>query len=190
MACSPSPHTTSPRRTSLAPDPENGPFAATQVGEVRSRGIEVEGTASLADGLNLSLAYAYNDAEVTKDNPDIAGVSNEGNEPQLAPKNLASAWLDYTFQTSALKGLLVGGGARYVGTTYADAGNTFENDSYFLVDAAIRYDFGNMVDSLRGVSLAFNANNLLDKEYFTCFSLFDCNWGPGRTVFATLALRW
>ena len=39
-------------------------------------------------------------------------------------------------------------------------------------------------------SLAFNANNLLDKEYFTCFSLFDCNWGAGRTVFATLALRW
>ena len=98
--------------------------------------------------------------------------------------------MDYTFQTSAFKGLLVGGGARYVGTTYADAGNTFENNSYFLVDAAIRYDFGNMVDSLHGVTLAFNANNLLDKQYFTCFSLFDCNWGPGRTLFATLALKW
>ncbi len=43
---------------------------------------------------------------------------------------------------------------------------------------------------LRGASFGLNANNLLDKEYFTCFSLVDCNWGPGRTVFATLGLRW
>ena len=84
----------------------------------------------------------------------------------------------------------MGGGVRYVGTSFADPANTFENDAYLLVDAAIRYDFGNMHESLRGATLAFNANNLLDKEYFTCFSLFDCNWGPGRTVFATLGFRW
>ncbi len=173
-----------------APDPENGPFAETQVGEIRSRGIELEGNASLAAGLNLSLAYAYNDAEVTKDNPDSEGASREGNRPPLAPENLASAWLDYTFQSGAPEGLLLGVGVRYVGSSFADPANTFENDAYTLVDAAIRYDFGNMYEQLRGATLAFNVNNLFDKEYFTCFSLFDCNFGPGRTIFATLGFRW
>ncbi|MFZ1426591.1 MAG: TonB-dependent siderophore receptor [Geminicoccaceae bacterium] len=174
----------------ITPDPENGPFATTQVGEIRSRGIELEGTASLTEGLNLTVAYAYNDAEVTEDNPDVEGVSREGNRPQLAPENLASAWLDYTFQSGPLKGLLLGTGGRYVGKTYADEANTFENDAYFLVDASVRYDFGNMYAPFSGASFMLSANNLFDKEYYTCFSLFDCNWGAGRTIYATLGFKW
>ena len=112
----------------VGPDPDNGPFALTQVGEVRSRGIEVEANASLMAGLDLTLAYAYNDAEVTKDNPDATGVSREGKEPTLAPSHLASAWLDYTFQGTFLRGLLLGGGARYVGSSYADPQNELENE--------------------------------------------------------------
>lgn len=174
----------------LTPDPENGPLAATQVGEIRSRGIELEATASPIAGLNFTAAYAYNDAEVTKDNPDADGVSREGNQPILAPENLASAWTDYTFQSGALKGLLLGGGVRYVGSTWADEANTFKNDDYLLVDAAIRYDFGNMYEPFRGATFGISANNLFDKQYFTCFSLADCSWGPGRTIYATLGFRW
>ena len=178
------------KKNVITPDPENGPFAANQVGEIRSRGIELEGTTSLTTGLNLTVAYAYNDAEVTKDNPDATGASREGNRPVLAPQNLASAWLDYTFQSGPLKGLLLGGGGRYVGKTYADDANTFENDAYFLVDASVRYDFGNMYAPFSGASFMLSANNLFDKEYYTCFSLFDCNWGAGRTVYATLGFKW
>jgi iron complex outermembrane receptor protein len=174
----------------LSADPDNGPFAQTQVGEIRSRGIEVEAHASLMAGLDLTMAYAYNDPEVTKDNPDATGVSAEGNDPTLAPRHLASAWLDYTFQGTFLRGLLLGGGARYVGSTYADPQNELENDDYLLFDAAARYDFGNIHEPLRGASLALNANNLLDEDYTTCFSVFDCNWGVGRTVIATLSYRW
>ena len=178
------------KKNVLTPDPENGPLAATQVGEIRSRGIELEATASPIAGLNFTAAYAYNDAEVTKDNPDADGLSREGNQPILAPENLASAWTDYTFQSGALKGLLLGGGVRYVGSTWADEANTFKNDDYLLVDAAIRYDFGNMYEPFRGATFGISANNLFDKQYFTCFSLADCSWGPGRTIYATLGFRW
>lgn len=178
------------KKNVLTPDPENGPLAAKQVGEIRSRGIELEGTASPMDGLNVTVSYAFNDAEVTKDEPDAEGASREGNRPQLAPENLASGWVDYTFQSGGLKGLLLGSGIRYVGTSYADEANSYENDAFLLVDAAIRYDFGNMYEPFRGATFGVNLNNLFDKQYFTCFSLADCNWGPGRTVFATLGYRW
>ena len=74
-------------------------------------------SASPIAGLNFTAAYAYNDAEVTKDNPDADGVSREGNRPILAPENLASAWTDDTFQSGALKGLL--GGLLALGLCYA-----------------------------------------------------------------------
>ena len=117
---------------------------------------------------------------MTKDNPDADGVSREGNRPILAPENLASAWMDYTFQSGAFKGLLLGGGVRYVGSTWADEANTFKNDDHLLADAAIRYDFGNMYEPLTGATFMLSANNLFDKQYYTCFSLFDCNWGSAQ----------
>jgi iron complex outermembrane recepter protein len=173
----------------LTADPVNPNFRV-QTGEVRSRGIEVEGVVSLAEGLDLTASYSFNDAEVTKDNPDDTGFSAEGKRPVLTPAHLASAWLDYTFQEGPLRGLLIGGGARYVSSSYADPANTIRNDNYTLFDATIAYDFGALYAPLRGAAVAVNAVNLFDKDYSTCFTAFDCRWGAGRTVLATLSYRW
>ncbi len=86
---------------------------------------------------------------VTKDNnPDYVG-----NVPVNYTPDTASVWIDYTFQTGPLDGLMLGAGVRYIGESYG----TFDNEwtwgvnqfsglpsivpDYTLVDAAIRYDF-------------------------------------------------
>jgi iron complex outermembrane recepter protein len=171
------------------PDPEHDNFSV-QTGEIRSRGVELEAAVSLAEGLNLKAAYTYNDVEITKANPDLDGLSAKGKRPKTTPDSMASAWLDYTIQGGPLTGLGLGGGVRYVSPTFADDNNTLKNSSYTLFDAALRYDLGRLTPVLKGARLAVNGNNLFNKEYTTCFTLFDCKWGARRTVIGTLAYRW
>ncbi len=92
-------------RSNLVRTDTNGdPF---QTGEVRSRGIEVEAVASLADGLSLRAAYTYLDTEITND----VDPANIGNTPYGVPRNKAGIWADYTFQSGAWRGFGFGGGA-------------------------------------------------------------------------------
>ena len=46
-------------------DPAN---SQVQTGEIRSRGIELEGVASFDFGLDVTVAYTFLDAEITKSN--------------------------------------------------------------------------------------------------------------------------
>ena len=41
----------------------------------------------------------------------------EGRRPAEVPRNMASLWADYTFHETALSGLTLGAGARYIGNT-------------------------------------------------------------------------
>lgn len=162
-----------------------------QTGEVRSRGVELEGRADLTDGLTLNASYTYTDAEVTEDNVNpITGTTTEGNRMPSVPRHMASAWVDYTVLDGPLRGLGLGAGVRYIGTTY-DASNNDKVDPYTLIDAAVRYDLGEVSESLDGGELAINATNLLDKEYYTPgFSRGLVFAGFERQVLATLTYRW
>ena len=59
--------------------------------------------------INVTAAYSYTDAEYTHDT-----VFN-GKRPAEVPRNMASLWADYTFHETALSGLTIGAGARYIG---------------------------------------------------------------------------
>src|SRR5205085_10783408 len=93
---------------------------AEQIGQVKSRGVELEGTMSLADGWNLRGAYAYVDAMLTQD------PVNVGKAPVTVPLNRASLWSDSTPPGGPLAGVQFGGGIRYVGATWGDDANTFK----------------------------------------------------------------
>lgn len=178
-------------------DPVN-PGYAIQTGEIRSRGFELEAKASLTDSLNVLVGYAYTDAKVTKDNnPDAIGL-----RPVNAPMHTASAWLDYTFQSGPLEGLMIGGGVRYIGKTYATPENVWTwgvNEysgqpstvpGYTLVDAALRYDFSKKFPELDGLTLTVNATNLFNKDHIAgCASAWTCFYGTGRTVYGTLSYK-
>ena len=101
---------------------------------------------------------------------------------------MASVWADYTFHETALSGLTLGSGVRYVGSSYGDEANTFKVKDYTVVDAAIKYDLARF--NLPGSSIGINVNNLFDKEYVSsCFATYGCYWGAERQVVATATFR-
>lgn len=157
-------------------DPDNS-ANKVQTGEQRSRGLELEGVAELAEGLKLMGSYTYSTVEITKSND-----GTEGNDPVNTPGQMASLWADYTLPSGPLSGIGIGAGIRWVGESYDDAANTRKNDDYSVADAAIHYD-------LDGARLALNVNNLFDERYIICESGF-CYRGQGRTVIGSVRYRW
>ena len=154
--------------------------------DLRSRGFELEGVASLTDGLNVQASYSYIDARILELTPETVG-----NRLTSVPQHMASLWLDYTVQEGPATGLGIAGGVRYVGASFGDNLNRpiIENDPRAYLDAAIRYDLENIDPSLKGFRFQVNATNLLDEDGQVCTSNY-CYFDEGRKVIASLRYRW
>lgn len=163
----------------LKPDPVNLGYNI-QIGEVRSRGFEAQVTASLTQGLNLVASYTYLDLEVT----ETSTPAELGKVPILSPREMASAWADYTFQTGPLTGFGFGGGVRYIGSTFMDPANLLVNDAYTVFDAALHYKVKD------GMNLALNVSNIANKTVAACTTAGGCQWTSPRIVTGTLTYRW
>lgn len=164
-----------------------------QLGEVRSRGFEIEAKSNPLVGLNMIASFTYQDVEITKDMPaTVGGISNQGKVPYLVPTYLASIWADYTVQRGAFAGFGFGAGVRHTAATWADSQNTVPVPPYTLVDAGVSYDFGKLRPDLKGMLLSVNVKNLFDTEYVSgCAGrIRSCYWGNGRTFLATMTYRW
>ncbi|MDH7794849.1 MULTISPECIES: TonB-dependent siderophore receptor [unclassified Beijerinckia] len=172
----------------LTPNPSGIPGAPqVQTGEARSKGVELEAMASLTEGLKLIASYTYTDTKVTKSNT----AAQLGKQLIITPRNQAALWADYTFQDGAARGLSLGAGVRYTGKSYGDAANTMRIPDYALVDAALRYDLANLSPTLKGATIAINAQNIFNRPYVaTCQSLSACFYGAGRVVTASLRMTW
>lgn len=156
----------------------NGVGDTAQIGEVRSYGLELEGSADLAGGWNIRGQYSWNETEV------IDG-DNEGNELPNAPHHNASLWANYSFASgTALDGLRLGGGVRYIGERYSDPGNQYEMDDVTLVDLQAAYAF------TEDAELSVNVSNLTDEAYVANCGSFGCYYGDGRTVQARMTYKW
>ncbi|HWK52923.1 MAG TPA: TonB-dependent siderophore receptor [Hyphomicrobiales bacterium] len=176
--------------TTPDPDPSHVGFSV-QTGEVETRGVDVEAKLLVNESLSLVLAYAYNDTEVTKANPDGTGASLLGNPLPRTPRSQASLWSDYRVRSGALAGFGVGGGVRYIGPSFGDNAATLAIPSYAIVDAMLRYDLGQLDNGLNGLDFSLNLANLLDKNYVGyCGSETQCFFGQSRTLYATLQYRW
>ncbi|WP_244631302.1 TonB-dependent siderophore receptor [Aureimonas sp. ME7] len=166
------------RRNVVQTDPLT--FLPVPVGEVRSRGVELEAKADITDNWKVTGAFTALDLEIT-DDIDTALI---GNQPFLIPEITASAWADYTVIGGSLDGLSAGAGLRYVGESYADNQNTLTVPDALVMDAAIRYERDD-----RGVSL--NVNNLFDKRYVTgCQGALTCSYGQGREFVVKAHMNW
>ncbi|MER5171213.1 TonB-dependent siderophore receptor [Thioclava kandeliae] len=157
---------------------ENGISGTRQIGEVRSKGIEIEATANLAHNWNLRGSYTWNETEQTKGD-------NIGNELGNAPEHSANLWLTHEFTQGQLEGLSLGGGIRYIGARYNDAANTYKLDDVTLLDLSAGYDLS------ADTSLALNVSNVTDKAYVaSCSAYYGCYYGDGRTVQLRLTHKW
>ncbi|MDF5708869.1 MAG: TonB-dependent siderophore receptor [Nostoc sp. S4] len=133
----------------------NRPDFSIQVGEQRSRGIEFDVAGEILPGWKIIGSYTYIDPEITEDtNADL-----KGNVPSNVPRNSASLWTTYEFQTGDWKGFGFGGGVTFVGDRQGDLENTFTLPSYARVDAALYYRRDNW-------RVGLNIKNLFDTYYF------------------------
>lgn len=165
-------------------DPSTGWFYQAQIGEVRIKGVEIEGKANIGNW-DLLAAYTYLDSEITK-----SGDGDQGNEVDDVPNHMASLWVNYRFAAgSVAHGFNVGGGVRYVSTFWGDTGNTIGNESTTLFDLAAGYDFGAYDHALNGISLDLNVTNVADDDTLSC-DVGGCIYGRGRTYIATLKYAW
>lgn len=152
---------------------------------LRSRGVEVEVTASLDNGLSFTGGYSYNDVKITKLTPETAG-----NQLNSSPYHMFSLWADYEVQSGALEGLGVGAGVRYVGSSFGDNVHTpvLNNGARTFVDASLRYDLGKLHPAMDGVKLQVNATNLLNEVNQVCTTGF-CYYDEGRKIVASMRYR-
>lgn len=165
------------------------------LGEAQVRGLELEAVGNVNENLKLTASYTYANSKMTK-----VGSPLDQNRPlPLTPENQAAAWADYTWHTGVLDGFGLGFGVRYVGETdnVALGSLAFVRDksdghsgSYTVYDAAVHYDLSRLNNSLKGVSVAVNANNVFDNEYISTCDGFYCYYGDRRTVLASVNYKW
>lgn len=159
-----------------------GTFLQVQRGKARSRGLELEGLFSFESGIDLIATYTLMKNEVL----NSADPSEQGKRLTQTPAQFGSLWAKYTVPDGAWKGLGIGGGARYTGSTYSDVANTFKVPSFVVGDAVIDYIWKNY-------RIALNISNIFNHDAFSCFDRGGtnfCVFGERRTVVGTVAYRW
>lgn len=147
-----------------------------QTGEVESKGAELSVVSRPTDNLTLIANYAYTHAINTEDD------KYQGKRPTQVPENAFNLWGDYTFDSTLLKGLNLGAGARYTGPMeIAPANDQGKLGGTTQYDLAASYRLGEVMPSLEGLTLKASAQNITNKETFTCYDATNCWIGRDRT---------
>ncbi|WP_435634709.1 TonB-dependent siderophore receptor [Pseudomonas solani] len=130
------------------------------VGEVRSRGIELDVTGQVTDNLSLIGTFALLDAELTKD------PLYKGNELQNVAKRSGSLSAVYDFgQVFEGDRLRAGFGGRYIGSREGDVANSFNLPHYAVADAFAAYE--TPLGNDKRLKLQLNLKNIFDKTYYS-----------------------
>lgn len=150
-----------------------------QFGETRSRGVELEAKADITTNLSATASYTYTDAKITDD----VVASRVGTRIDGVPYHMASLWADYRLTALGLPKLVVGGGARYMGTSRTSSSDTDEKvPAYTLFDAKVSYE----VD--KNWTVAMKAQNLANENYLFCNA--SCRYGDERALIGSVDYRW
>lgn len=152
-----------------------------QIGEVKSKGVELEAVANITPAWSLVANATYVDPEISE---DARGDAVEGNQPNQIAKELYSAWTKYQFLSGPVKGLSVGAGGRYVGNTFGDdlESESMEVPSYTVWDATVAYQWNDF-------KFQVAAKNVFDKEYVSTCNYW-CWYGDRRNVIGSVTYAW
>ncbi|WP_411032700.1 TonB-dependent siderophore receptor [Shinella sp. BYT-45] len=156
-----------------------------QRGKLRSRGLELEASTSLDNGLSLIASYTYTQAKIIE-----GPAATIGNDVSSVPRHMASLWAHYDMpEDGAFAGLGIGAGVRFTGASYGSDANTTRNGSRALFDASVDYDFGAIDKDFEGLKLQVNATNLFNRRDAVCSAGF-CYRDQGRTIIGSLKYSW
>lgn len=165
------------RETNRFTNHPTDPTLLVQQGEVRSRGIELEGAYRSPAGTEITASYSYVDAQISESNtPGEIGLQLD-----TTPKHQASLWGMRRFAVGSGTHLRLGAGARYIGDQLSTG--VLRVPGYTLVDAVAGVEWGSW-------SVLLNASNLLDKRHYsTCLVRGDCYVGLRRNVVGQVSYR-
>ena len=151
-------------KTNVAVADPTDPTLQITSGKQESRGYEFEVAGETLPGLRTIAAYTILDyANVVVGFNGGVG-DDSGNRLYNAPRNFGSLWNTYEFQNATLQGLKLGGGIIASGQSQGTNDNTFQLPGYVTMNLLASYGI-----NVRGKHVTFqlNANNLLDKTYYS-----------------------
>lgn len=149
-------------------DPVHQGYSLSAGGAV-SRGFEVEATGQIYPGVNIVASYTYNNFK------QPSGVTTVVN----LPKNTASLWATYNFQTPALQGLGAGIGFFYSGDQYVGTDDSYRLPSQVETDIGVFY-------RKKGYGLNLSVKNLFDRKLYNSSTTPSfIPMGPKRTIILT-----
>lgn len=159
--------------------PVNGVDQLRPIGQVTSKGFEIDLTTDLTPNWVLLANYAYNDARITGTAPGQSMTNAVGDRFANAPEHQLGFWTRY--QVPAIRTAVALGG-EHVARRLSLAGQTVR--PYTIFDASITHGLG-------FAELMLRVDNLFDTVYAA--SGFSAQTGhfPGepRTVFAELRAK-
>ena len=160
-------------KNTLVTDPSN---ISIQAGKQTSKGIEAQANLNITDNLSTLLAYTY-----TKATTDLS--TSQTIRSALIPRHAYSAKVNYHFTDNMLKGLTIGAGVRYVGSTVDEQYyKGYKVGNYTLADLSAKYEFAN------NWVAQINIDNLFNKKYLASCS-FYCYYGEGRRVTGNITYK-
>jgi iron complex outermembrane receptor protein len=147
-----------------------------QVGEQRSKGIDLDVNTDVGGRTHLIFNYGYNHSRYA----DADDVGLTGLQPRFAPNHTANAWLRKDWRWGVNTSL----GARYVGHQFVTDDNSTTLGGYTVLSGAVGLHRDQWEWSL-------NAENLFNRErYFLPGHYSNLVFpGPPINVFTTIRLR-
>lgn len=148
------------KRNSYDVDPVTGditPGFSANGENRRIRGFELGASGEVAEGVDLLLAYANLDSEITGGR----GVDEEnlGNDAPGVPRHNLALWGSHERPVTRTGGAVtVAGGIRYASEYWANSDNTAEIPETFSLDAMVAYEQDNWRVALNGTNLTDENN--------------------------------
>ncbi|RVQ65813.1 TonB-dependent siderophore receptor [Croceicoccus ponticola] len=156
------------RTNTTTPDPAN-PANSINVGETRTKGVELGLVGKVMPGWQISGGYAFQKGT-------ISGLDNR--ELAQLPRHQASLWNRYDVDPA----LGIGLGVVHQSSQYASIGNAVKLPSFTRVDAALFYTLNDRIE------FQVNVENLLDETYYSA-AHNDNNIMPGAPINARFSAR-
>jgi len=150
-----------------------------QDGAQRNKGFEAEFVTNPINGLNIILGYSYNDAVLTKGDPDFVGPRSEN----AGPRNLANLWASYKFTNGLLRGFGLGFGGNYVGDNMImnrNVAGTFTIPAYTALNSSLFYN-------VEKFTITLKLNNITNKEIYDGWSTIHPK--DARALIASFSYR-
>ena len=182
-----------------------GQSCSIAVGEVHSRGPELDIQGEILPGWNAIATWSNVDILISKGTPSPTLGYQVGDRLVGVPRNTVSFWNTYEFQNAGLKGFKFGGGITARDAQISPGGVDLSGNSLSTTKTGGYATLNLMTAYSRAigkskVTVQLNINNLLDKRYFTQtyggtldplgVSMGGSTYGAPRTVMGSISIQY